>query len=114
LDGGATVDAKNNSKLTPLYFAIRYNCVFNARLLIDRGASVSNVKLDDTLKAIPDWVNTFVAWRSNCRYVAVIIIGIHKDHRTNMTGNNDINVLKLIAKHIWSSRMDGNWIANTN
>jgi ankyrin repeat protein len=114
LDAGATVDAPENSGWTTLFLAIRYNFVDNARVLIDRGANVSNVKLDNDVPAIPDWVSTFVASRSNCRCVAIVIIGIHKYHRTHMTGNNDINVLKLIAKHIWSTRMDGNWIANIN
>jgi hypothetical protein len=109
LDAGATVDAKSNNGWTPLYFAIRCNRVDIARLLIDRGANVSNVKLNDSLKVIPDWVNTFVASRSNCRCVAVILIGIHKYHQTHMTGNNDINVLRLIGKHIWSTRMDDAW-----
>jgi hypothetical protein len=72
---------------------------------------VSNVELDVLLPAVPDWVTNYVASRSNCRIVSIVIIGIHKYHRTNATGNNDINVLKLIGKHVWSSRMDDGWSA---
>jgi subtilase family serine protease len=67
---------------------------------------VSNVKLDEGLPAIPDWVTTFVEARSKCRTAAITIIGIHKYHRTTVTGNNDINVIKLISEHIWSTRLD--------
>jgi ankyrin repeat protein len=111
LDAGAIVDAKDCSGYTPLYSAILHNHIDIARLLIDRGGEVSNVTLNGSLTAIPDWVTNYVASRSNCRIVSIVIIGIHKYHRTNVTGNNDINVLKLIAKHIWSSRMDDGWRA---
>jgi ankyrin repeat protein len=111
LDAGAIVDAKTRNGHTPLYLAISNNRMDIARLLIDRGGKVSNVTLNGSLTAIPDWVTNYVASRSNCRIVSIVIIGVHKYHRTNVTGSNDINVLKLIAKHIWSSRMDDGWIA---
>jgi hypothetical protein len=91
----------------PPYFATLYKYVDVARLLIDRGAKVSNVKLKT---AIPEWVITFVESRFNCRLASITIIGIHKYRRTTMTGNNDINVLRLISKHIWSTRMDDAWM----
>jgi hypothetical protein len=111
LDAGALVDATDNMKWTPLYWAIRYKRVNAAQLLVDRGAKVSNVKLDKYLPStsIPDWVTTFVESRSKCRCAAIAIIGIHKYRRTTVTGNN-INVIKLIAKHIWSTRMDDVWV----
>jgi ankyrin repeat protein len=107
LDAGATVDAANEVGWTPLYSAIFCSCFNVARLLIDRGGKVSNVKLDEfNVVAIPDWVNKCVESRSNCRLAAVTIIGIHKYRLSNVTGNNDINVSRLIGKHIWSTRMD--------
>jgi ankyrin repeat protein len=106
LDAGAIIDAADNDGLTPLYETIRDKHPDVAQLLIDRGAKVSNVKLDAYVRAIPDWVTTFIESRSNCRNVCIIIIGIHKYRRTTMTGNNDINVLRLVSKHIWSTRID--------
>ena len=106
LDACAIVDTHDNDGHTPLYLAIRWNRRDIAKLLIDRGALVSNVTLDSYLPTIPDWINTFISSRSNCRNVAIVVIGIHKYHRTNVTGNNDINVLKLISKHIWTTRME--------
>jgi hypothetical protein len=111
LDAGALVDSTDKYGYTPRYYAILYKYVDVSRYLIDRGAKVSNVKLNDFfLSAIPDWVTTFIESRSNCRTVSITIIGIHKYRRTTVTCNNDINVLRLIAKHIWSSRMDDLWV----
>jgi hypothetical protein len=113
LDAGALVDATNKHGVTPLDRAVRYECVNVMQLLVDRGAKVSNVKLAAVrVLAIPDWVTTFIESRSKCRYASITIIGIHKYHRTTVTGNNDINVLRLIAKHIWSTRMDDVWVTS--
>jgi ankyrin repeat protein len=109
LDAGAIVDMKDDAGRTPMCFALEYNCVDIVRLLIDRGGKVSNVKLTDYRPAIPDWVNTHTTSKSRCRTISIFVIGIHKYHRTNITRNNDINVLKLISKHIWSTRMDDVW-----
>jgi ankyrin repeat protein len=101
LDAGANVDATGNDGRTPLNCALRFKRVEVTRLLIDRGGNVS--------KAIPDWVTTLIESRSKCRFVSIAIIGIHKYHRTTMTGYNDINVIKLISKHIWSMRLGDGW-----
>jgi ankyrin repeat protein len=109
LNAGATVDATSDLGWTPLYYVTHNNHVNTARLLIDRGGKLSNVKLDKHQPLIPDWVNTFIASRLRCRSVAILVVGIHKYHRTNVTGNNDINVLRLIGKHVWSTRMGDVW-----
>jgi ankyrin repeat protein len=110
LDVGAIVDTTTNDGYTPLYYAIRYEYVGFTKLVLDRGAKVSNVTLDNFVPAIPDWITTFIESRSNCRIASITIIGIHKYRRTNVTGNNDINVLRLVSKHIWSTRMDDVWV----
>jgi hypothetical protein len=113
LDAGALVDMTNLFGSTPLYYAIRDKCVAAAQIFIDRGARVSNVKLDKELPVIPDWVTTFIELRFKCSCAAIAIIGIHKYRRTTVTGNNDVNVIKLVSKHIWSTRMDDMWVAPT-
>jgi ankyrin repeat protein len=68
------------------------------KLLIDRGASISNV----SVVTIPDWVTEFVNQRDAHHRVALIFIGIHKFKRiTNPNGRDSI---RLIAKQIWSMR----------
>jgi ankyrin repeat protein len=103
LDANAIVDAQTDFGATPLVIAIKNNSLSISKLLIDRGANAS-------LTHIPfpecQWVDTFIESRSTCRSVAIIVIGMRKYHRTNITGNNDVNVLKLVSKHVWSSRMD--------
>jgi hypothetical protein len=106
LNAGALVDATDRFGWTPLNCTIQYERVAVSPYLIDRGAKVSNVKLGNYQLAIPDWV----AARSNCRCAANTIIGIHKYRRTNVTGNNDNNVIRLISKHIWSTRMVDVWV----
>jgi hypothetical protein len=104
LDAGTPVDIADDAGSTPLRSAIQAS-----RYAIPRA---SNIKLDDysyNLRAIPDWVTVFVESRSNCRTSAIVMVGIHKYHRTAVTGNNDINVLRLIGKHIWSMRMNDIW-----
>jgi hypothetical protein len=110
LDAGAIVDVTDNDGFTPLYFAFHNERPDVVRLLIDRGAKVSNVKLGKLLPTIPDWITTLFESRSNCRFVSIAIIVIHKYRRTTVTGNHDINVLRLISKHIWSTRMDDAWV----
>jgi ankyrin repeat protein len=106
LDAGAIIDAPTIDGWTPLHCSIQRNHVAVARLLVDRGARLSNVILNVKVPAIPDWLTTFIESRSNCRTAAIIIVGIRKFHRKNVPGNNDVNVLRLIGKHIWSTRMD--------
>jgi ankyrin repeat protein len=108
LDAGAAVDSSVYG-WTPLHRAIRYNHAIVAQMLIDRGAKISNVQLDSFVQDIPDWVNKLIESRSNCLSASIVIIGIHKYRRT-ITGTNDVNVLKLISKHVWSTRMDNIWI----
>jgi hypothetical protein len=106
LDAGALIDTPVENGCTALYFAIGRKQIDIAKLLIDRGARVSNVILGGFVPSIPDCLTTFIVARSNCQWVSVIIIGIHKYHRTRFTCGNDINVLKLVSKHIWSTRFD--------
>jgi hypothetical protein len=113
LDAGAMVDVTSGNGWTPLNRAIHYKHVDVALLLMDWGAKVSNVTLalENYLPAAtPNWFTNFFESRSKCRYVAIIMIGMRKYRRTTMTGNNDINVIRFVAKHIWSTRMDNVWV----
>jgi hypothetical protein len=113
LCAGASVDATVDRGYNPLYYAIRYHQLEVARVLIDAGASVSKVKLNIYLAVIPDWVHELVSARTLCRRASMTLIGVHKFHRTQITGANDVNVIRHISKHIWSLRLDNAWIMTT-
>jgi ankyrin repeat protein len=72
LAAGAIVDANEKIRRTPMHCALRYKHDDVARLLLDWGAKLANFKLDYHVPEIPDWVNTFIEARSNCRYAAII------------------------------------------
>jgi ankyrin repeat protein len=104
------IDATSKRGLTPLHYAIYCNERKMVQLLIYRGASLSNVKMDIDVPLIPDWVHKIVSARLLCRRAAITLIGIHQFHSTCVTGSNDVNVIRHISKHIWSSRMDKAWV----
>jgi hypothetical protein len=109
IDGGAEIDATDNFGLTPLYYAVNGKLENHrecARLLIDRGAILKNVKLTECLPVIPGWAVAFVASRLLCRNVVVVVIALH---RYNRTCDNGVDVMRMIGKHIWSTRMDTVW-----
>jgi ankyrin repeat protein len=109
LDTGAVVDTPHNTcGWTALYWAIRNNHPNVARVLIDYGAKISNVVLESD-RPIPNWVQEIVASRNRCCCAAVLLIAIHKFHHTKLMGRNDINVIKMVAKHIWSTRFHESW-----
>jgi ankyrin repeat protein len=60
LDANAIVDAADHNGTTPLKFAIKNDSVELSKLLIDRGAKISNVELDKEVTSIPVWVRTFI------------------------------------------------------
>jgi hypothetical protein len=106
LDAGAVVDANVASDPgTPLSVAIRSRSVSCIKLLIDHGADIGKVTLNDTLP-LPHWIHELVLCRLRCRHAAIIVMGIHKFRKTSIPHENDNNVLRLVAKHVWSLRMD--------
>jgi len=121
LDAGAIVDSADEKGLTSLHEAIRYSGYDAAYLLIDRGAKLSNVRLDSQRRIshlvdnppreIPEWINIFINARNKCRKTSLLMIGIHKNKLTTVTSKQDVNVLRLISKHIWSTRITDEWSA---
>jgi ankyrin repeat protein len=110
LDAGARVNAMDMEEHTPLFWSIEGNHRDISKVLIDRGATVKIGKYYPAIPS-PGWLAMFIASRLQCRHVAIVLIGIHKYYRTKLTSNNDINVIKLISKHIWSTRMNDDWVS---
>jgi ankyrin repeat protein len=99
-------------RYTPLFNSILANAKEAARLLIAVGARVEDVVLDDKLPVIPDWVNEFASARLLCRRATIALIGAHKFHRTCVIGSSDVNVVRLIGRFVWESRLDNAWIVH--
>jgi hypothetical protein len=96
-----------------LYLAIQSNNRKIAHLLIDMGERVSCLRLWRCPPGapLPVWVTDFVEGRSLCRRVAIAFIDVHK-YILNRLSRMDINVMIMISKHIWSSRMSAGWNGN--
>lgn len=68
-----------------------------AALLIDYGASGS---------AVSPWAEAVWMRREQCRLVAITVIGAHRHCRAAAMANQDPNIIRLVAKYIWSTRMN--------
>jgi ankyrin repeat protein len=89
---------------SPLHDAIIHEQDIITKILIDRGASIHNVRLiGRRLKTIPNWIYEFIEERIQMMNRAMTIIGIHKFKRTTIPIIRD--VVKHIGKHIWSYRL---------
>lgn len=98
LDAGA-------SPRGPLWNAIKYGYWNVAYLLIDRGASLWKVYLEYPSLRIPAWMYIFVEKRDDKRNVAITLMGIRRFRHD--FGGQDRNVIRQIAFHIWSFRLEG-------
>ena len=69
------IEISTNSGYNALHCALQHmhdNCV---RLLIEKGAIISNVKLNRHSTGIPSWVINFIAQRERCRHAAIVLLG---------------------------------------
>jgi ankyrin repeat protein len=110
LDNGAVLDTLDIPyRASSLHRAISNNHHNVTFLLLDRGARVDDILVDRELPVIPNWVHVMVASRSQCRNIAITIVGIHKYRHTTVTQSHDSNILRMICKHIWSTRANEVW-----
>lgn len=110
LEAGADVEHMDNDGVTSLWWALAEKSTKCVKILIDYGARLDKVRKHcpiPPLKGIPKWVTRYVDARECARKAAVLMVGIHK--RCSVTQGQDVNVLRIIGKHIWSTRMDEHW-----
>jgi ankyrin repeat protein len=94
LDAGSVVDAVNKDGYTPLHWALFNNTKRDvAELLLDRGAQLERVKLDNGLKAIPEWAVSFVARRNACRSSCVAVLELARRRSRVIGGNTKAELL---------------------
>lgn len=100
---GAVVDAKDWFGCTALGCAIKYGNKVAVRLLLDAGARIDNTGYDS-----PRWALALDKGRRHCRYTSLLFIGLRK-FRTTLLSSNAVDVTKLIAAQIWTTRMQDVW-----
>ena len=121
------MDVVSNRGWTPLHWAIRNDDKECARLLINSGAHIANVKLDeypsdddeddydeDGLYAIPDWAIAMEREKEVCRHTALLILALHRKRRVALFRGIDANVMRMIAQLVWGSRGNEQWAQSLN
>ncbi len=104
---GAPIDGPagfSRTVASPLSCALRNDRNDAARAMIDFGA-----RLDHSNGPIPKWVAAFVAAREWCRYAALLLLGIHRWRRSAVLGANNRDVIQIVARAVWQTRMDPEW-----
>ena len=110
IQAGAELEALDNDGDTPLSYTLRRKHRDCAERLLDAGAKVSNVEEDID---IPDWVGEVIIKRKNVVASLRVFIGLMRK-RYNVEGQHIGNrlprdLVKLISKHLWSTRFDERW-----
>jgi len=106
---GVSIDEPDDDQRSPLHWAIRNNHKECARLLINSGARISNVVLDNFLPCIPDWAHQIVANKEACRSSARLLMGLYRKRRVAVFKGNGYDAIYIIARILWGARMDGAW-----
>lgn len=99
LDAGADGSICSNDNCdTPFTRAVYTDQHFNAKILLDR-VGLKNTCVSNLCS---QWADDLITNRENVRNTALLVIGILK--QSNLSKGQDRHVLRLIGKHIWSSR----------
>ena len=108
LDAGAYVDPLNQRGRTALACAIECCNVVATRMLLDRGA-----KLDRVVVRVPMWVRALAEGRERCRFISLLIVAFRRMRRSPVLSRNALDMAKLLAENVWSTRMDAGWQHDT-
>lgn len=103
------VNSFDGFRNTPLSLAFRTVKRDVIELLLDCGARLDLVKLDDYyLKEIPKWAVSFVARRKACRNACWAILELVKRRSKEIRGNGR-DALGLVARAVWALRKNEMW-----
>lgn len=107
IDAGSDVNARDNNGVTPLDLAICITHDFDSsettNLLLDRGARLEHMK---NKFLINDRILDFLCKRDLARQRVYAILRLQK-MRSKIIGSNGRDVLGLVAKCIWATRLLG-------
>lgn len=103
IDHGYPVDTINAYGETPLFCALYNSAYACAVVLLDAGAKPGMRNVKGT--QIPKWAHRFVAARINARAAAIAVLCLTRVG-SRVVGNNGRDVLRIIARCVWSTRFD--------
>ena len=121
LDAGVDVNqyiAHPNRYFYGIHHYVLGACIHNVtigntvpKVLIDYGADpnlLENAYRTNSDMSFPQYLKNFILMRNRKRSKAIRLIAIHKYKLSKIKRINeqDVNILKLIGKHIWSFRLE--------
>ncbi len=105
LDAGADIRLRNQRGFSALALAIQACNRSTVELLLYRGAPLENT--NGVL--IPKWVRQLAEGRERCRKAALLIVALRRLRRSEALDIVCLNVTKLIARNVWSTRLNEQW-----
>lgn len=109
---GVDVEVLNDRGYSPLTGAIFNENTSCVEILLDAGASVSNMK-----RAIPPWVHGIITKRLYVKRSLLALIGVLRKRfgvygasTEHIGGKLPRDVVWLLSRHVWRSRFDSRWI----
>lgn len=106
---GAVVDAKGSEGETALQFAIQNLVPDCAEYLFAAGAKLSNLK-----QAMPSWFVQISIKHNCCRRSARTFYGVLRKRWTVHGSRVPRDMINLLTRMIWDSRMDKRWDSAAN
>jgi ankyrin repeat protein len=105
--GDCDIDStiSDDDYFTPLYWAIYNKHDRCAIELLDMGASLSLVTFDAFISEIPHIVREYPKARARCLRATAITLSVHRQRGAI----NNVDVLRLIGRLVWASRMEVQW-----
>lgn len=107
IDAVITWDDPIRRGVTLLSFALSHAGITIVPALIKYGALLSNV---DATTMIPEYASRLAAGREDCKHATLLLIGLRRYRRAPLlVACADAGVVRLIAAHVWETRVDGMW-----
>lgn len=84
---------------------LQFSCIKFSRLLVDRGATKHNTRCAGTDLRY----GRIMDERNKCRTNAILVASMMKICPFESVLRNDVNIMRLIAKHVWTFRLSNDF-----
>jgi len=114
IKAGAKTDCKDDDGLIPLQYCTMPDtskeCI---QLLVRYNPVLNNSELNKEQVGRPEpilkWIEEAMAARHYARTAAIILIGLKRFNKSLILKSNNMDVIRMIARLIWKSRIDPIW-----